>query len=114
MENKMRRFTASLGTIVIFFSLWGISWAQVNRILPPPEGGTINALATDPFNSLVVYVGTAVGGVFKSTDRGDTWSPADNGLGSSMISSLAPDPLTLNILYAGTKREGIFKSTDGG
>ena len=69
----MKRFMSALAGVLLLPLFWSTSWAQVNRILPPPEGGKIEALGIDPFNPLVIYAGTFVGGVFKSTDGGDTW-----------------------------------------
>jgi hypothetical protein len=86
---KMKKIVGAVGIAFLPLLLWSISWGQVNRILLPPEGGTIQALAVDPFNPSVIYAGTAVGGVFKSTDTGETWLPSNNGLGSLMVASLA-------------------------
>ena len=54
-----------------------------------------------------------LGGVLKSTNGGDRWSPSSTGLGGTTISALAIDPATPSTLYAGTYR-GVFKSTNGG
>ena len=40
-----------------------------------PTGGRVNSIAVDPRNSGVVYVGTARGGVWKTTDGGSNWRP---------------------------------------
>src|SRR5207249_11716904 len=68
------------------------------------------ALAIDPQTPSNLYLD--MGGVYKSTDGGGSWSPASTGLGGGTIHSLAIDPQTPTTLYAGTW--GIFKSTDGG
>jgi len=91
--------------------------------------GRVTAIAVDPTNSNIVYVGGAQGGVWKSTDGGAHWSPAFDtektlAIGSIAIdpSSCAPGPCTT--LYVGTGEQnfsgdsyygaGIYKSTDGG
>ncbi len=38
--------------------------------------GNITTLAIDPLDSNIIYAGTAGGGVFKSTNGGDSWHPA--------------------------------------
>src|SRR2546423_6939732 len=38
-------------------------------------GGRVRALAQDAHNPLILYAGAALGGVFKTTDGGDTWTP---------------------------------------
>src|SRR5438128_379966 len=50
------------------------SWTRLNL-----TGGDVGALAVDPSNPSIVYAGTYKGGVFKSTDGGQTWSPRNTG-----------------------------------
>ena len=64
-------------------------------------------------NPAIVYVGTLLDGVFKSTDGGDTFAPASAGLGTVEIHALAADPVNTATLYAGTARDGVFRSLDG-
>jgi ligand-binding sensor domain-containing protein len=52
-----------------------------------PFGGLIEALAVDSAGT--VLAGTSRGGMFRSTDQGQTWSPANAGLGSSKVSTIA-------------------------
>ena len=40
--------------------------------------GRVRALAIDPNNPSTLYAGTAFGGVWKTTDEGETWAPLDN------------------------------------
>ncbi|MDP2662348.1 MAG: hypothetical protein Q8R28_16640 [Dehalococcoidia bacterium] len=50
--------------------------------------------------------------MFKSTDKGRTWDPMNQGLDVSAAFSLAIDPQNTAIVYAGTNR-GVFRSDDG-
>lgn len=85
------------------------TWIQIN------EGLTDLAVfdveidnSTDP---ATVFVGTALSGVFISTDSGDNWLAVNSGLTSLKISAL----LRLgSSLYAGTADAGIFMSDDDG
>jgi photosystem II stability/assembly factor-like uncharacterized protein len=53
-------------------------------------------------------------GLFKSTDRGTTWSPIDGGLPSgSAVSGIVVDPSNSAIVYAAAST-GLFRSSDGG
>lgn len=61
----------------------------------------------------VVYVGMQAAGVFKSTDAGKNWKPANAGLTNTAIRALAIDPSNPDVVYAGTGA-GVFKSVDGG
>jgi hypothetical protein len=57
------------------------------------------------------------GGVFKSTDGGESWTAINTGLTSTSVNALAITPSTPVILYAGTSSGGrgsVFKSADGG
>jgi hypothetical protein len=84
-------------------------------VLPPaprvwtstgPEGGAILSLAIDPVTPATLYAGT-IGGVFISTDGGETWSEVGAGLPSARVAVLALDPATPATLYAGTDG-GLF------
>src|SRR5712692_6330300 len=44
------------------------------RSIGPYRGGRVVAVAGDPANPLVFYFGSTGGGVWKTTDGGDTWS----------------------------------------
>jgi photosystem II stability/assembly factor-like uncharacterized protein len=92
---------------------------------------SIGAIALDPKNADVVYVGTGESnmrntvsygdGLYKSTDGGDNWDKI--GLDSSEhISKILINPQNTNIIYVAvpgslwsdSKCRGLFKSTDGG
>ncbi len=81
------------------------------RSCPLPPGGDLLALALDPRTPGVLYAGTQGSGVFKTTDGGDSWQGANQGLTDLKVEALAMEPLAL---YAGTFGGGVFKSTDGG
>jgi photosystem II stability/assembly factor-like uncharacterized protein len=50
-------------------------------------------------------------GVFKSTDGGQSWNPANNGLNNAGVASVALDPQTPSTLYAVTG-SALFKTVD--
>ncbi len=70
----------------------------------------IESLVVHPDNSALLYAGTSGGGVFKSSDTGETWS--SSGLEFQQVLALDIDA-TNDILFAGTTN-GLFKSEDGG
>lgn len=86
--------------------------------------GRVTAVAIDPTNPNTVYAGGAFGGIWKSTDAGNTWTALTDGQASLAIGSLAIDPNNHNTIYVGTGEAnnagdsyygaGILKSTDGG
>jgi len=95
--------------------------------------GRVNAIVTDPTTttngSIVAYMGSVGGGVWKTTNccsSTTTWSITTDSplLATTSIDTLAIDPNNHNTIYAGTGdlnygsfsmgSQGIFKSTDGG
>lgn len=95
----------------------GETW---ERITTPPATYPyfLNALAIAPSNDSVLYA-AYVSGLFKSTDKGTSWTKLPLDPGHWGISCVAVDPHDLNIVYAtvfsrGLPPGGVFKSTDGG
>ena len=90
---------------------------------PSNIGGRITALDYDPVNNLL-YAGAAAGGVFKSTNYGDTWVPKTDFFPSLSVGALVIDPMNPGIIYCGTGEAnistdsyagfGMLKSTDYG
>jgi photosystem II stability/assembly factor-like uncharacterized protein len=95
-----------------------MNWTAVSSGLPADDSGNhgISSLVIDPKNPGTLYAGNAlaIGGVFKTTDGGDSWIPANSGLLYSPVMALAIDPQTTGTLYASSRTEGVFRSTDGG
>lgn len=75
------------------------------------------AVAVDPGNADIAYAGTEGGGVFRTSDGGETWTPAngrDVELATASIAAIAVDPGDRRLLYAATQGVGLFRSTSGG
>jgi photosystem II stability/assembly factor-like uncharacterized protein len=75
---------------------------------------TVTAIAVDPKDPDVIFVGTQNSGIYKSIDGGLSWKPAQSGLGSGEVGSLVIDPENPNILFAGLLRGTLYKTSDGG
>ena len=80
----------------------------------PMYGGEMTSIVADPTNPQIVYVGTRDAGVFKTTDGGQFWQPAREGLTVMPIRVLRVDPQRPNILYAGADFDEIWKSINSG
>ncbi|MEJ8849517.1 hypothetical protein [Variovorax rhizosphaerae] len=65
-------------------------------------GGRVRALAQDPRNPFVLYAGTAMGGVFRTTDGGDTWDHIGQPEDAFAVGALAIDPNQPTVIYVGT------------
>ncbi len=85
--------------------------------------GRVNAVAYDPINEGVYYAGAPQGGLWKTTDGGQTWQPLGDGWEFLQVSSIAIHPTNPNIIYVGTGdfqgwmrpfSIGVLRSTDGG
>ncbi len=96
-----------------------ISWVESNG--PFPEIFNIQ-LKVDPTDSNVIYATSYPGGVFKSTDKGNTWIEINFAMPSFEVTdplrqgyyALDIDLLNTNNLYLGIASKGVYKSTDGG
>jgi hypothetical protein len=67
-----------------------------------PVSGRVTAIAVDPRNSDVVYVGAAQGGVYRSLDGGNTWTPLMDSAQSLAIGAITIDPLNPSTVFVGT------------
>ena len=64
--------------------------------------GRVTAIAVDPTNSNNIYLGTAQGGVWRSTNGGTTWVSIFDNAQTLAIGALAVAPSSPNTLYIGT------------
>ena len=95
------------------------------RLVGPFRGGRVDAVAGDPANRLVFYMGSVNGGVWKTTNGGQTWRNVTDGKSDiSSVGAIAVAQSDPNVIYVGTgesqPREdltygtGVYRSTDGG
>ena len=73
-----------------------------------PHGGSVSTVVMAPSNHTVLYA-AAPSGVFRSSDRGDSWSKITGSLRD--VRYLAVDPLNENVVYG---REGIVDAWGSG
>ncbi len=71
-----------------------------------PDSGRLDAVAGVPGNPSVYYVG-GLGGLFKSTDGGSSFTSVFNEPGVSSIGAIAVAPSNSNVVYAGTGEPNI-------
>jgi photosystem II stability/assembly factor-like uncharacterized protein len=79
-----------------------------------PDNGYVCALAAAPSRPDTLYAYASSGGVFRSTDGGQSWAFAGRGLEPAFGCSLAVDPRNPGTVYTGGGNLGVFKTTNGG
>jgi photosystem II stability/assembly factor-like uncharacterized protein len=63
---------------------------------------------------LVILAGSYGDGLFRSADRGKTWTPITDGMTAPAARTICPDPLSSAALLCGTEPARVFRSTDEG
>ena len=98
----------------------GMQWRQVG----PFRGGRALAIEGVPGEPNTWYFGAVAGGVWKTTDGGQNWTPIFDKEDISSIGAIAVAPSDHNVIYAGTGEAairgnatygtGVYKSIDAG
>jgi photosystem II stability/assembly factor-like uncharacterized protein len=94
------------------------------RLIGPFRGGRSLTAAGIPGDPTTYYFGATGGGVWKSTDGANTWSPIFDKDGAPSIGSIAVAVSDPNVVYVGTgeacirgnisQGDGVWKSVDAG
>ena len=94
------------------------------RSIGPYRGGRTKSAVGVPSQPNVFYIGVCNGGVWKSSDYGQTWKPIFDDQPTGSIGAIAVAPSDPNIVYVGSGEglqrpdlstgDGIYKSTDAG
>jgi photosystem II stability/assembly factor-like uncharacterized protein len=105
--NPALLYAGTNGVGVYKSSDGGATWAQSSIGLPLADTAR---LVIDPSNSAIFYLG-ASDGLYKSIDRGQSWSATEL---MTSVKELVIDPTNPQTLYAGLDYVGVYKTTDGG
>jgi len=94
------------------------------REIGPMRAGRTRALAGVPTEPWTFYLGAVGGGVFKTTDSGETWQSLWDAEPTGSIGTIAVAASDPNIVYVGSGEglarpdlstgDGVYKSTDAG
>lgn len=102
-------------------STWysGLRWRHIG-----PEGNRVTSVSGVVGDRTTFYAGAASGGLWKTTDAGNTWQPIFDSQPVSSIGSVATAPSDPNVVWVGTGEPfirsnisvgwGVFRSTDAG
>ena len=98
-----------------------LAWRNIG---PAYNSGRVSDLAVDPNAHHIIYVATASGGLWKTTNSGTTWEPIFDDEKSYAIGCVTLDPNNSNVVWVGTGEnnsqrsvafgDGVYKSLDGG
>ncbi len=101
-----------------------ISSLRFREIGPAVMGGRIDDIEAVPSDPRIIYVATAAGGIFKSTNAGTSWTPIFDKENIPTIGDIAIAPSDPSIIWAGTGESnnrqssswggGIYRSLDAG
>lgn len=93
---------------------YGITWYPIDNGILDYSGRVISIGLQDAFATTYYYGVWHQDTIYKSTDRGGSWAPSNNGYSYQHVYSIGLDPQNGNNVYLGTFRSGILKSTNGG
>ncbi len=91
---------------------------------PGNIGARVNTVAVNPQNENIIFAGFSSGGLWRTKDSGQNWSPIFDEKAWPSIGDIAISPTDPNTIYVGTGDpnisfypmlgDGIYRSTDGG
>ncbi len=126
----MKKLSLTLGILILLHPSFSQQvdpevFKDLNFRFIGPEGNRAIAIAGEPGNPMVNYIGAASGGLWKTDDGGVRWRPITDSLNVSSIGSVALAPSDPNQVWIGTGEtfvirpahamgDGIYKSDDAG
>lgn len=143
-ENYWRHFVKSNGKLPTskeLLSIWERKRNRIGKVVNPvaewtsigpfnpgtfggslPGTGRINSIAVDPNNPNIWYSGAPAGGIWKSTNSGESWINLFEDFLQIGVSGIAIDRNNSNVIYIATGDDdaadsfsvGVFKSIDAG
>ena len=95
------------------------------RLVGPSRGGRVTTVAGVPSQPRTFYMGVASGGLWRTTNGGESWEPMGDGqIKVGSMGSIAVADSDPNIIYVGTGSDGlrsnvstgrgVYKTTDAG
>lgn len=125
MITRLRSLAAALAVLPTLATAQSpFDGLQFRSIGPAVMGGRVQDLEVDPRDKAVIYVAAATGGIWKTTNHGNTWTPIFEGQPDNTFGDLALFAGDSRIVWAGTGEQnnrqssswggGIYRSGDAG
>ncbi|MBV9272069.1 MAG: hypothetical protein JO165_13325 [Candidatus Eremiobacteraeota bacterium] len=129
---KRRLFTCAAALVLIAAApapsstsapnrLAGMQWRMAGAAV---SGGRLAAVAGTDADPSLYYIGAAGGGVWKTTNAGQSFRPVFDGQSVQSIGAVAIDPKNESVVWVGTgegnprndvsQGNGVYRSSDGG
>src|SRR5262249_48085293 len=119
--NRGRRRVISPRAFLVMCALAASSARAADFERIGPFGGDVRSLLQSAHDPDVVYLGTTDGKIYKSLDRGESWTAVYPGIGRRqfVVDTLVEHPTEPGRLFAGgwdlrSSGGGLFESLDGG
>jgi PKD repeat protein len=113
-----KRYATSASGGLYYTQDTGHHWMRLGTDALPLAN--LASICVDHTNDQILYMGTGDPnyygedyGVYKSTNGGATWVPANNGIANRMAVDLIMNP-TNNLMLVAATNNGIWRTTDGG
>ena len=111
------RYTHGIVLPLLLLSLAAAAWAQQGTLPDGPQPGPMDQQAASiqaltAAGEQLLYAGSFGHGLFRSDDRGATWTKSGQGVTDPFILSLVTGKD--GAIYAGTFRGGVFRTRDHG
>jgi hypothetical protein len=62
-----------------------------DKVSPVPDGSILHSILVNPRDARHLYIGLSIGGVFESSDGGESWSPLNRGVEASFLPDKDPE-----------------------
>ena len=127
LHSMKREMTLQRSTNLSAGEVWtsiGPAAMKMGQMGLGPVSGRITAVTPHPSDENTVYIGTAAGGIWKTSNAGASWTALFDSVGTQPIGSIYIEPNDPQSIWVGTGdrngvcggylSEGVFQSADGG